>query len=98
MFGFIKIGRSGSQGPDSPGPRDCWHYYAGGSPRPLLEGSQTLSRRRPDRSLPTINSNMVPDEACYESSTPRPITLTAWITWRDRRALALSDLGVADPV
>src|SRR5439155_6872532 len=41
----------------------------------LLEGSQSLSRRRPDRSLPTINSNMVSADARYESSTPRPKTL-----------------------
>jgi len=44
---------------------------AGGSARALLEEANHLSRRRPIGSLPTINSNMVPADAPYESSTPR---------------------------
>src|SRR5690348_8604550 len=41
----------------------------------LLSGGQSLSRRRPNESLPTMSINMVPGNARCESSTSPPIIL-----------------------
>jgi len=64
----------------------------------LLEGSQSLGRRRPDRVAADDKYQYGIGLRPLRAFDTPPITLTVPTIGRDRRALGLSALGGADPV